>query len=166
VLSRRSREQAVTLVEALLASAVIAFAVVAVSQAVIAGQMQTVGALHHRRALELADAMMDEILHLPYEDPGGASAPGPEAGETTRAAFDNADDYHGWSEAAGSLADATGTAYPTEFQDFSRAVTAAYQNITVAGLSGPLPGLTITVTVQDTAGATWTTTRFIAQPPS
>ena len=114
--------RALTLVEGLLASALLAFAVAAVSQAVLAGQMQTVAALHHRRAVELAEALMDEILRLPYDDPGGPSTPGPEGGETDRSAFDNADDYHGFSETAGSLADAAGTVHPTPFQDFTRSV--------------------------------------------
>ena len=158
--------RALTLVECLLASLMLAFSVVAVSQAVIAGQMQTYAALRQRRAVELAEALMDEVLHLPYDDPQGASTPGPEGGETGRSAFDNADDYHGFSEAAGSLADASGTVYPTAFQTFSRSVTAAYSSVSVTGFADPLPALTVTVTVQDDAGQTWTLTRVICQPPS
>jgi hypothetical protein len=144
----------------------LALAVAAISQAVLAGQMQTYEALHQRRAVELAEALVDEVLHLPYDDPEGASAPGPEAGETGRSLFDNADDYHGFSEAAGSLADASGTLYPASLQDFSRSVSAAYANISVTGFDDPLPGLTITATVQDDAGQTWAITRWVAQPPS
>lgn len=159
------RRRALTLVEGLLASALLAFAVAAVSQAVVAGQMQTVEALHHRRAVELTEALMDEVLRLPYDDPQGASSPGPEAGESSRSAFDNADDYHGFSETAGTLADAAGTLYSAPFQDFTRSVTAAYGNVTVTGFASAIPGLTVTVTVQE-AGLTWSVTRFIAQPPS
>ena len=166
VKARHTAIPALTLVECLLASVILAFAVVAISQAVLAGQRQTYAALHQRRAVELAEALMDEVLHLPYDDPDGASTPGPEAGETGRSAFDNADDYHGFSESGGSLADASETIYPAAFQDFSRSVAAAYASVSVTGFADPLPGLTITVTVQDSTGQSWTLTRFIAQPPS
>ena len=80
-------------------------------------------------------------------------------------AFDNADDYHGFSEAAGALADVAGTLYSAPFQDFTRSVTAVYGNVTVTGFASAIPGLTVTVTVQE-AGLTWSVTRFIAEPPS
>ncbi|MCP4247271.1 MAG: hypothetical protein GY778_09510 [bacterium] len=162
----RQNARALTLVECLIAATILAVAVAAVAQAVVAGQMQSYAALYQRRAVEMAEALMDEVLSLPYDDPQGASTPGPEAGETTRAAFDNADDFHGYGEAATTLADAAGTVYATPFQDFSRSVTAAYSNVAVTGFADPIPALTVTVTVQDGAGQSWTLTRLIAQPPS
>ena len=159
-----------TLVECLMASVILAFTVVAVSGAIIAGQMQTADALHRARALELAEALMDETLSRAYcdpeDDPCGSSGPGPDAGETGRPDFDNADDYHGFSESAGSLTDVAGSAYPAPFLGFSRSVTAAYGNVSVTGFADPVPGLTVAVTVQDAVGATWTLTRFRARPPS
>ena len=166
MLFRVTSAKALTLVECLLAVTLLAFSVAAVAQAVLAGQMQSYNALHQRRAVEMAEALMDEVLHLPYDDPDGASAPGPEGGESGRTAFDNADDYHGFTESAGTAADAFGTTYAATFQDFSRSVTAAYGNVSVTGFADPLPGLTITVTVQDGGGQTWMLTRFVAQPPS
>lgn len=46
----------------------------------------------------LADALIAEILQLPYADPGQSAAFGPETGETgaSRSAYDDADDYHDW----------------------------------------------------------------------
>jgi hypothetical protein len=51
-------------------------------------------------ALGLADDLMSEILQLPYSDPDSTPTMGAETGETTgtRYAFDDVDDYHGWSE--------------------------------------------------------------------
>jgi hypothetical protein len=48
----------------------------------------------------LAAALMSEILALPYEEPLDAVAFGREAGElaTSRAAYDDVDDYNGWTE--------------------------------------------------------------------
>lgn len=142
---------------------ILAFAVVAVTQAVVAGQMQTVDALHRARALELGEALMEEVLRLPYVDPNGGS-------EVGRSNFDNVADFNGFSEAAGVLSDAGGTAYETVYQGFSRSVTVVAANggagITVTGFGSATLGLTISVTVQDTAGATWTLTSFRAQPPA
>ncbi len=157
----KRRLRGLTLVECLVASSILAFAVLAIVQAVVAGQMQTVDALHRARGLELAEAMMDEVMRLPYTDPNGGS-------EVGRANFDNLADYQGFSEAAGAVADAAGVLYTAPFQDFSRSVSIAPANggsgITVTGLGAALPGLTITVTVQDSAGVTWTLTSFRAQP--
>ncbi len=160
----QAQHRGLTLVECLLATAVLAFAVGAVSPAVVAGQMQTADALHRARALQLAEALMDEVLRLDYSDPDGTD------GEVGRANFDDLDDFDGFSEATGTLADAGGTAYAAPLQEFSRLVSVVPANggsgISVTGFGNPLPGLTTTVTVQDTAGATWTLTRFRAQPPS
>ncbi|MCK4659083.1 MAG: hypothetical protein KAV82_06130 [Phycisphaerae bacterium] len=157
------RFRALTLVECLLASVILAVAVVAVTQAVVAGQMQTVAALHRSRGVQLAEALMDEVLRLPYADPDGTG------GEVGRSNFDNLEDFNGFNESPGALSDAGGTPYGTPFQGFSRAVTVTPANggsgINVSGFGDPLPGLTVTVVVQDTAGATWTLTRFRAQPP-
>jgi len=159
---RHVQLRGITLVECLLASAILAFAVIAVSQAVVAGQMQTADALHRARAMELGEALMEEILRLPYTDPDAG-------GEVGRANFDNIEDFNGFSEAAGTLSDASGTPYDAPFQKFSRSASAVPANggagITITGFGSALPGVTITVTVQDTAGATWTLTRFRAQPP-
>ncbi len=146
-----------------MASAILAFAVVAVSQAIVAGQMQTADALHRVRAMELAEAMMEEVLRLAYTDPNGP-------GEVGRANYDDLQDFNGFSETAGSLNDAPGVAYDTPFQAFSRSVSVVPANggsgISVTGLGSALPGLMVTVTVQDTTGTSWVLTRFRAQPPA
>lgn len=159
-----AQARGLTLVEALLAAMILAFSAVAVSQALLAGHQQTQAALHHRRATDLADALMEEILRLPYNDPDGASSPGPEAGETSRLLYDNIDDYHGFSETAGSVTDVAGAAYDARYELFSRSVTVTAGSQTVAGLGPAITGVTIQVTVTDTAGATWSVQRFVAQP--
>lgn len=157
----RRHLRALTLIESLLAMVILAFAVVAVTQAVVAGQMQTVDALHRARAMELAESLMEEVLRLPYADPNAG-------GETVRGNFDDLADFNGFTEAAGALSDAAGTAYASEFQGFSRSVSVVAANggagITVTGFGSAIVGMTITVTVQDSAGAAWVLTSFRAQP--
>lgn len=160
------RKPGLTLVEALLASVILAIAAAAVSHAVLAGQMQSYDALERVHAVQLAEGLMEEILRLPYDDPDGPSNPGPEAGETSRSLYDNLDDFHGFAEAAGALADATGALYGSAFQGFSRNVTVVAGSETVAGLGSAIAGVDITVTVQNAAGATWVVHQFYPEPPA
>ena len=159
------RQRGISLIEVLIASAILSFAVAAICQAIVAGQMQTYEALHQLRAVSLAEALIEEIQALPYLDPEGAVATGPDAGETERALFDNADDFDGFSETAGNVADAAGVAYGTTLARFSRNVAASYGTVTIGDLGGPISGLTVLVTVTDDRGMTWTATRFIPEPP-
>lgn len=146
------------------ALAILPLAVTAIAYAVTAGQMQAAEALRQSRAATLAEALMEEILAKPYEDPEGASTPGPDEGEISRADFDNADDYHGYNEPAGGLKNSASELYPAEWQRFSRSVTCAPGSVTLAGLSAATPGLTITVTVSEAGTAVCTLTRFVVAP--
>ncbi|MBI1337600.1 MAG: hypothetical protein GC164_11625 [Phycisphaera sp.] len=162
----RSRAVGFTLMEVLIASTILAFSVAAITQAIVAGQTQSYEALHEYRALSLAEALMEEILAKPYDDPEGATDIGPDAGETTRALFDNVDDYHGYTEAAGTVADEAGLVYPAPFTDFSRSVTVSDASQGIAGLGVTLYGVTVTVTVTDERGRQWTIARFVQEADS
>lgn len=153
-----------TLPEALIATVVLSVAVLAVTEAVVSGQMQAYDAVHAQRALRVGEQLIERVLSMPYDDPGGALTIGPDAGETNVNLFDNIDDFHGYSEAAGNLIDAAGAALPSEFAGFSRSVTITSGSVTVPGFSAAVDGLTITVTVTDAKGRTWTLTRFVAEP--
>jgi len=154
-----------TLLEALFAASVLAVVVAAVTQSIVAGQMQTYDAMHSARAVALTEAMMEEILVLPYDDPEGGVVIGPDAGETTRQQFDDIDDYHGFTEAAGTLTDAEGNLYNDLYQGFTRSVTVATGSVDVAAFGAAQNGLTITTAVQEgTTGRTWVVTRFVPEP--
>ena len=159
----RPRPRGFTLPEVLAASAVLALAIAAIAQAISAGQKTTFAALDELRAHALAEALIEEIIAKPYTDAEGATDLGPDDGETNRAAFDNSDDYHGFSESAGAIADAAGVAYPQTYQTFARSVAAQYTTQTVTGFSQTLNGLEVTVTVTGPNGQTWTFTRFIPE---
>lgn len=160
----RRRAQGFTLAEVLFASAILAFIVAGLTQTIVTGQTHTYNALHEERALSLAEALMEEALALPYADRGGDTTPGPDDNEPTRDRFDGLDDFDGFSEDAGELADPAGVLYPELFQRFTRSVEATYDTAAIAGFGGTRNGISITVTVADPGGREWTITRFVAEP--
>ena len=120
--------------------------------------------LREARAISLAEALMAEIVSLPYADPEGATTTGPDAGESTRADYDNIDDFDDFSEDVGAAIDAHGQAYDAPYDVFGRSVAVTYQTLTIAALGGALDGATIEVTVTDDRGRTWTLQRFAPEP--
>lgn len=164
MISRGRTDRGFTLPEALIATAVLSVAVLSVTEAVVSGQMQAYDAQHAQRALMIGEQLIERVLSMQYDDPGGALTIGPDAGETNVNLFDNIDDFHGYSESAGNLVDAAGAALPSEFADFTRSVTVTSGSVNVPGFSAAVDGLTITVTVTDARGRMWTLTRFVAEP--
>tara|TARA_R110002111_G_scaffold87722_4_gene137178 strand:- start:375 stop:884 length:510 start_codon:yes stop_codon:yes gene_type:complete len=160
------RRSGFTLMETMFAVTVLAFSVAALTQAIVSGQSHTYEAMHASRAIALAEAMIDEILSKPYEDPDGDLTAGPDAGESSRDLFDAADDYDGFTEAVGAVEDQSGTALPELYQSFGRSVTADFTTENFPDLGGDHDGLTVTVTVTDTYDRTWTVSRFIQGPAS
>jgi Tfp pilus assembly protein PilV len=154
-----------TLVECLIALTILPLAVVAVSYAVTSGQMQSVESLRSVRAAALTDALLEEILSKSYSEPGGGNPPlGKDTGETTRPTFDDMDDYHNYTEAAGALRDATQTLYAGEYQRFSRAVACTSATAALSGLGPAVQGLYVTVTVGEAGATLVTVTRFVPRP--
>lgn len=148
-----------------MASSVLAFVVAAFAQAVACGQGETAASLDSLRGTVLAEGLMEEILSLPYDDPNGYTAAGPDTGNSTRQLYDNIDDYHGFSETANNIKDLSAALYPREYQCFTRSVTCVYGSVTPTGLGVTLSGITVTVTVTQSPGSLrWTITRFIPDP--
>ncbi|HDZ22796.1 hypothetical protein LCGC14_0321110 [marine sediment metagenome] len=126
------RRTGFTLAESLLAITLLAVGVIAITMPFTAGAQNEQDDVRRMLGAALAQEMMEEILAKPFNDPDGASAPGPETGESSRAAFDNIDDYHGYDESAGSVTNAYGIALSeAAATDLSRHVSVAY--IYVAG---------------------------------
>ncbi len=107
----------------------------------------------------LAQELIREILAQNYTDPSdpGATTWGPESGETTRATFDDLDDYIGWNESP--VKNAAGTAL-TGYTGWSRSVVVQKLNksdYSVLGNGAADQGLrAITVTVTSPTGKTTT----------
>jgi len=147
-----------------MAAAILALAVAAIAQALVAGQQQVAYALHEQRAIMLAEALVEEILSYPYADPQGDVGMGPDSGESGRGSFDNVDDFNGYQDVAGSLQDAAGEAYPDTFQVFSRLVAVSSSNMSLSVFSALQPGVVVSVKVTDDAGRFWIVKRFVPEP--
>ncbi len=160
---RGSKTLGLTLIESMLAMGILSLAVLSVTYAVVAGQSHAHAGDNAIRATALAQDLLEEILTLPYHDPDGASAPGPETGETSRLAFDNVDDFHGYIEAPGGITDFTGNLYATDAQVFSRSVSVSSTPQAITAFAATINGITVTVTVADPAGQAWSVIRFVPE---
>jgi hypothetical protein len=143
----------------MVAVALLVGVVSAIAQLITAAQMETADSLKQVKATALANAMIQEVLAQPYYGPGGTTPTGP--GALTRSTYNAMGCYNGFSETAGSVADASGSAYPSDYQGFSVSVTCTYNSLTLTGLTGTTSGLTITVTVSDGNGHSWVVTQFV-----
>lgn len=161
-----SRSAGLTLIDSLIAVAVLAIGTAAVTETIVCGHMQTDDALRTQRAMMLADALMEEIISKPYDDPQGLLTFGPDTGETSRSLYDNIDDYHNFTDGPTGLKDAAASDYPSGFQGFTRSVSVAASSTSISGLPVAVSGLQITVTVTDAAGRAWALTRFVMEPPA
>ncbi len=145
-----SKRRGFTALEALIATAILAFLTAAVSGALMAGRAQSQLARDTLSASFLAQALMDEIMRLPFNDPNGYVTMGPDSNET-RTTFNNIDDYSGFTDGVGtsttSITDLAGNAYPSAYQTFTRTVTMQAVSNTPANWGRTLSGLLITVTV-------------------
>ena len=126
--ARAQHRAGFTLIEALLAATILAMGVAAITMPFTVGAQNEQVDARHTMALCLAQEMMEEILSRPFNDPdGGDRTPGPEPGETPRSGFDNIDDYHGYTEAAGNVRSRDGRLLTdAAVANLSRRVTVAY----------------------------------------
>ncbi len=161
----RQRGGGFTLAEVLLASAILAVMVTAVTSAIVAGQAQSYDALHEERAMALGEALLEEVLSRPYHDPGGENTFGPDGGEDAadRSTFDAVDDFHGYAEAAGGVNDPAGVMYPDLYQRFGRSVQVAADTVSVPAFGTTQNVLAVTVTVAEPGGRAWTLTRLVPE---
>lgn len=95
-----SDRRGATLTEVAVAAALVGVMLVATMQAVGAVFRTRLAARQRQEAEALGRELLAEIFQLPYKDPQGGSTFGPESGETgsTRASFDDVDDYDGYAE--------------------------------------------------------------------
>lgn len=149
----KHRRDGISLVE-VLASMVLVGVLMAAAMRSVGGVMQTWNAsLHLHRGQGLAQQLMTEILQQSYENPDGSPIWGIESPEspTERSAWDDVDDYDGWSAVPQSKAGSSLVGY----EQWRREVTVDYTDLanpTQSSLTDQ--GLKrITVTVTDPRGA-------------
>jgi hypothetical protein len=118
----------------MIASTVLAIAVIGVSLPITAAHQQASAVRDQNMALLLARQLIEEIASKPLCDHGSVCHLGPESGETDRAKFDSADDYHGYADTSQGLKDLSGHGVPfVSGVNFRREVTVEYR----LGPSGP-----------------------------
>jgi type II secretory pathway pseudopilin PulG len=98
---------ALTLIEVVASTMIVSLMAVAALNALGAATKSANSIGNRAVAAGLADELMSEIMMQAYSDPDGSAVFGHETGESTtlRSAFDDVDDYNGW------------TASPPQFRD-------------------------------------------------
>jgi type II secretory pathway pseudopilin PulG len=94
-----SSRRAFTIVEAVISTIIVAVMFVAALNTVGASRLTQHRAALISRGQLLAESLMSEILRQSYQEPSDTPLFGREAGElaTSRANYDDVDDYHGWA---------------------------------------------------------------------
>ncbi len=127
-----------TLIEALMASVILAIAVAAALMPFTCGARSQDVESRQTLAVSLAQDLMEEILLKPFEEPGdGDQLPepesrfGPDAGEALRSSYSAIDDYHGYTELSGQIIDPAGQVITdAAATGLSRHVTVSYVYVT------------------------------------
>ncbi|RPJ80583.1 MAG: type II secretion system protein [Acidobacteria bacterium] len=116
------RQVGFTLIEAVISTVIVAVMFVAALNTVGAARVAQHRAALMGRGRMFAELLLVEILQWDYQEPGSTRVFGREAGEsnTSRTAYDDVDDYHGWTESSPAAPD--GTALPNS-ANWSRTVT-------------------------------------------
>ena len=122
-----------TLLESLVAAAVLGAAVVGVAAPLLASHQQSQAAQQTGMAIAIARQLLEEIAARPFAEPDGSTHLGPESGETTRAAYDNADDYHAYEDSTPALKSIDGSTLIVAGETYKRSVSVQYRS----GRSGP-----------------------------
>lgn len=141
---KASRRNAFTLLEALVASVVLALVVLAVGAAVSAGQVSTLKGTSTILASMAADDLMNELASLPY---------------------DQLVSYDGFTQQAGAITSLQGTPYPQSYYSISRSAEVFVQIIQDAETGARVRGTTIRVVAAADAQSIITIETFIAEPP-
>jgi prepilin-type N-terminal cleavage/methylation domain-containing protein len=162
-----SRGRGFTLAESLIATTILAIAVIAMMGPISATYQQTRAGEEASVGASLARQLMDEVCGKPFVDPTDWSRTlGPEVDEAGRAAFDNVDDYNGYQDATDNLKAPDGTAVTwTNRGVYRRSVAVEYRS-TPAGAAAPKGDFAlVTVTVTTPGGQATTARRLVSRYP-
>jgi type II secretory pathway pseudopilin PulG len=145
--ARGNKHRAFTIVEASIATLLVGV--------LLSASMMAVGALaqsrriqaERRAAYALAKQLMSEIMAMPFKDPDQTPGFGPEAGETSRALFDDVDDYDGYTASPPTAKDGTPLTGYTGWTRSAAVVFVDPANPAVVVASSTLKRITVTVTM-------------------
>ncbi len=134
--------KAFTLLESLLASSLLATAVVGIIVPFVAGDQNQHDDARRTVATGLAQELMEEILTKGFSDPGPMPGPG-----TSRTLFNYINDYNNYTESAGGIHDNCGNLVTDPGAvGLSRKVTVSY--VTVPGQTPVTPPIFACVVVE------------------
>lgn len=138
-----------TLLESLIAAVVLAGAISAVVWPFSVGAQNELASERRTLASCLAQELMEEVLSKPFDDPDGDGSLGPDGGESTRADYDNIDDYHGYTEDAGQIQSFDGEVMADGAGAYlSRNVTTGYVYVSGQDVGEDPTFISVTVEVQ------------------
>jgi prepilin-type N-terminal cleavage/methylation domain-containing protein len=137
-----------TLAECLMASVVLAAAVVGIAGSLSASYQQSAVHGDAATALDLARELMEEVAAKPFDPPSGAANAAGWPTVTDRTLYDTIGDYNGYEDNAGSLVMFNGSAVDaSNGGTFARRVTV--ENTVPTGLAGTASDFAVvTVTVR------------------
>ena len=143
------RRRAFSITEALVASVVLAIAVVGIAGPLGAASEQAKLLRERSTALAMARELMEEIASKPLCDGGTTCHLGPEGGETDRSKYDSADDFNGYHDATTNLKNLSGNLVGFDAGSlYSRDVTVEYRTSPsgLAAASGDFGLVSVSVT--------------------
>ncbi len=116
-----------TMVEATISVAILGILLVVALQVVGASMRNQYHTAQRLTAASLAQSLLNDIIQLPYQDPGAVVNFGIEPGETagSKANYDDVDDFNNWTESPPQ--DRTGSPM-TDLAGWTRSVTVAWVN--------------------------------------
>ena len=151
---RQHAPRGFTLLEALIASFIVAVAATGVGSMLAASSQQSQSMNDSSISQALARQLMEEIASHPIENANGAISCGHESGETTRASYDQIDDYCEYADATSSIQMLDGTTIDLgDRQTYTRQVAVQYRQTPsgplYSGSDAPFCVVTVTVTAED-----------------
>jgi Tfp pilus assembly major pilin PilA len=149
-LARRAPRAGYTLAESLIASVVLAAAVVGIAGTLAASYKQSAVRGNVTTGLVLAQQLMEEIASKPMELAAGqTNKPGWASGQTDRRQYDTIDDYNGYADTSGSIQTKSGTNVDLGDGDSYTRSVSVQTSARPTGMTGPVADfLLVTVTVQ------------------
>jgi len=155
--SHRRAARGFTLIELIVGITLVAIAATLFTKLIVPAVRQSAEPLVQQRAASLAEALMDEILSKRYDEntPEGGVPPcsasttpcsttlGPDTGETSRADYDDVDDYNVYCGSGVTVTDANGTAL-ANYSSFRMSICVSYDT-TYTGVAQSAKRITVTV---------------------
>jgi len=128
-----------TLAEAMIASVVLAAAVIGIGSLLAASYQQSAARGDTTSGLTMAQQLMEEIASKPLDPPVLPDKPGWSLGQTDRSQYDTIDDYNGYTDLSSSMAMRDGNSIQmgqsNQGGSYTRTVTVT-QNALPSGLTG------------------------------